>query len=160
MNLKYVIAVRYILQALIHVGVTKEQIELLTFYKTQLNIYQALISSTVKVMTVDSSQRREFDFVIVNLVTSSESDYSLSFLTNSRKINVVLSRIKIELVIVDNKEMRNIRFTNVNTKIWKDIVKNHELNETVHDLTLSDREVKDRFEIFDDLYQDAQRDRR
>jgi hypothetical protein len=159
-NPKYVTAVRYILQALIQAGATEGQIGLLTFYKAQLNIYQALIPPAVEAMTVDSSQGREFDFVIVDPVTPGESDYSLGFLTDPRKINVALSRAKIGLVIVGSKGMGNVRFTNVGAKIWKDIVKDHELNGAVHDLALSGREVEDRFGIPGDLYQDAQRDRR
>ena len=76
--------------------------------------------------TVDKAQGREYDFVLLDLVTPGGMFYSLSFSTDVRRMCVALSRAKIGLVIFGDQDMADCKYPNTSALIWKDLIQNHD----------------------------------
>ena len=80
---------------------TKNDIYVITPYNAQKNAiveYFAENQIEDQVLTIDSSQGREFDIVFVSMVRTNAS----SFVYESKRINVGITRAKHGLVIVGN----------------------------------------------------------
>ena len=60
--------------------------------------------------TVDKAQGREYDFVLLDLVTAGGRLYPLGFTTDVRRMCVGLSRAKIGMLIFGEKDMGNTAF--------------------------------------------------
>jgi superfamily I DNA and/or RNA helicase len=61
-----------VVESLVGNDVNSSSIDILIFYQAQVQIHKMLTAPSIHVLTVDSSQGREFDFVIVNTVTPGE----------------------------------------------------------------------------------------
>lgn len=91
----------------------------------------------LSIMIFDASQGREFDFVIVDIVISNEGDHSLRFLTNMKKISVVLSRAKHGLIAINSKDMGKVTYANKGAKIWTSLVQDHAITRTAFFLIIN-----------------------
>jgi len=78
---------------------------IITFYAAQVDLLRSMLRSRrdelsrVKVATVDSVQGSEYDFVILSFVRSNESG-NTGFLKNPNRLNVSLTRAKLQLLCV------------------------------------------------------------
>ncbi|MBC7400677.1 MAG: AAA family ATPase [Mucilaginibacter sp.] len=69
-------------------------------YKEQVNLLkELLLGTTIEVNTVDGFQGQERDVVYISL-TRSNSDSTIGFLSDYRRINVAMTRAKLKLVLV------------------------------------------------------------
>ncbi|KAF0292151.1 DNA-binding protein SMUBP-2 [Amphibalanus amphitrite] len=94
--------------ALVHAGVSPDQIGVITPYRAQSTRVRGLLCQRyleeVDVQTVDGFQGREKEAIIVSLVISKKR--GLRFVANKRRINVAITRARRQLVIVcDTKLM-------------------------------------------------------
>ncbi len=85
----------------------------------------------MNVTTIDVCQNREFRYVILDTVISDDQEFSLEFLTDSRKINVALSRAKHDLITVDSVKMTQVRYSNTSAKVWSRLIEYHRQSEDV-----------------------------
>lgn len=94
---------------------TNKQILVLTFYNEQLHILNTKLENmkNITCRSVDSCQGMESEIVIMSLV---KSNHLSNFVTNERKICVLLSRAMNKLIIVGNSHIY------YNNKIWKSII--------------------------------------
>jgi len=111
-NDKEVKLIRYFCEKLINYLVTKEpgdvnaarnirqRIAIITPYKAQMRRLKQCLPSDIDLMTGDSAQGKEKDIVIVSCVRSGGSD--IGFLTDKRRMNVMLTRPKNGLYIFGN----------------------------------------------------------
>jgi len=85
-----------------HVGFAPSQLAVLTFYNAQrdvlIQMLQAANLSDVEVASVDAMQGREREIVLLSCVRAS-ADSGLGFLTDTRRVNVGLSRAKESLIV-------------------------------------------------------------
>lgn len=63
------------------------------------------------IATVNSAQGKEYDFVILDVVNPCGAAYPLGFLSHLKRMNVSLSRAKMGLLIVGDKNMGNVQRT-------------------------------------------------
>lgn len=91
-----------------------EKILIMIFYRIQINIYHQTIHNmtlknfammNIKVRTIDNIQKRQYNFIIMNIVHIDE----MKFLRLRNRVYVVCFRAKNDFVIVEN-------FTNINKK--------------------------------------------
>lgn len=157
MNSQYVTIVQKLVIVLIAAGASDDVIELFIFYQAQFQIHKILSSLLVNVLTVNACQRREFDFVVVDTISPDEKDFSLDFFTNLTKINVALSRIKQELIIVGFKKMGKTPHSNNGVKIWDFIIQDHLRQESLTTMIVDSREIEKRFFISSEHYASARR---
>lgn len=80
----------------------EKTIMVITFYRKQVEIMQNMWNSVdpaVRFMTVDGSQGKESDIVVLVTVRSNKRG-SVGFLRNKARINVAMSRAKDQLIII------------------------------------------------------------
>ena len=157
-NPQYASAVQRVVRGLITAGAPAGDIAILSFYSAQLQIHQRLSSPLVNTMTVGGSQAREFDFVIVDTVSPGGKEYPLGFLTDSRKINVALSRAKHGLIIVGSQHMGKVLHQNHGARIWNAIIQEHRNLNSFSQMNLDAKEIETRFDIPGEHYVSAKRD--
>ena len=56
------------------------------------------------IITIDASQGKEYDYVLLDLVTPGEG-YGMGFMSDVQRICVALSRARMGLVILGNENM-------------------------------------------------------
>jgi predicted nucleic acid binding AN1-type Zn finger protein len=91
---------------LISLGVTENQIAVITPYYAQVKLLRTVIHCTlpnIKVNTVDGFQGREKEIVIISMVRSNK-DKEIGFLAEKRRMNVAVTRARRHCVIVCNAE--------------------------------------------------------
>lgn len=98
-------------QELIDAGVLPSEIAVITPYSAQARRLRELIdNSAVEIDTVDGFQGREKEAVIISLVRSNSSG-ELGFLTDTRRMNVALTRARRKLIVVgDSSTLANHDF--------------------------------------------------
>ena len=85
-------------------GLKDVKIRIITFYTAQVNLITNLLltrnvpAEDVFVSTVDSFQGSEADVIILSCVRTSET--SVGFLSDSRRLNVSLTRAKKKLIVL------------------------------------------------------------
>ena len=124
-NLAFLETVHVVFNKLLTIGARLEDIAVLTFYKGQLRLYDSLLPPKSNVLTVDSAQGKEWNFVILDVVTPGGPNHTLGFLTDVRRINVALSRAKSGLVIVGDQSMTQNQHPAQGVKKWTAVVQDH-----------------------------------
>ncbi|XP_043221855.1 DNA-binding protein SMUBP-2-like [Amphibalanus amphitrite] len=114
--------------ALVHAGMSEDQIGVITPYRAQSTRVRDLLwwryLEEVEVQTVDGFQGREKEAIVVSLVISKKP--GLSFVTDKRRINVAITRARRQLVIVcdtklmsQDKDMQSLlEYMRQNGKVW------------------------------------------
>lgn len=115
-------------------AVNATEIAILTPYKGQLRLHRKIQDPDIKLASVDSAQGKEYDFVILDLVTPGGQRHSLGFLTDPRRVNVALSRAKMGLLIVGDKDMGKVRYPTAGSKIWDTIIAGHAEHNAIHEM--------------------------
>jgi superfamily I DNA and/or RNA helicase len=154
-NSEYLTAAQQVLAMLLKADVTFSFIGLLSFYRAQLQVHQALTSPLVNVMTVDACQGREFEYVVLDTVISDDQGFSLGFLTDSRKINVALSRAKHGLILVGSDKMAQVRYSNAGARVWSRLIEYHRERGGVVNLRVDSSQIREKFAISGDQYRSA-----
>ena len=85
-----------------------------TNYVDDKNIDNSFINE-IEIMSVDSCQGREFDFVLLSCVKASEN-FGIGFLSEYRRVNVALTRAKYGLIIIGNSRAL------LKNTLWGDLV--------------------------------------
>lgn len=95
-------------QELLAAGVSAAEIAVITPYAAQARLLRQLIEDqAVEVDTVDGFQGREKDAVVISLVRSNPKG-ELGFLTDTRRMNVALTRARRKLIVVgDSSTLAN-----------------------------------------------------
>ncbi|KAF6227423.1 hypothetical protein HO133_008867 [Letharia lupina] len=81
--------------------------------------------------TTDSAQGKEYDFVILDLVSPGGRQYALGFRTDPRRMCVALSKAKIGLLIIGNKNKANVAYPGAGTRAWKQLIDDHVTKDAV-----------------------------
>jgi len=103
----------------------RPEIAVLTPYKKQVELVRTLVSSDIKVSTVDGFQGREADFIIYTSVRSNFSN-DIGFLDDRRRLNVAWTRAKYARVLIGDK-----RTLKDGSELWKRAI------EDCHEIVLS-----------------------
>lgn len=90
----------------------RPEIAVLTPYKKQVGLVRTLVSSDIKVSTVDGFQGREADFIIYTSVRSNASN-DIGFLDDRRRLNVAWTRAKYARVLIGDRR------TLEGSQLWK-----------------------------------------
>jgi superfamily I DNA and/or RNA helicase len=146
-NPVYAAAVQRVVNRLIAKGARKDSIGILTFYQAQRHLHDLFSSPSVQVVTVDASQGREFDFVVLDLVTPGGKRYGLGFVAEPTRINVDLSRAKHGLVIVGSKVMADLKHQNKGPKIWAEIIRSHVANGALQTVSADGRRFEEKLSL-------------
>ena len=159
-NPQYITAVQRLVSSLLNLRALPDQIGILAFYSAQSRVHQDESPKGVHVSTVDAAQGREYDYVVVDTVTPGGRDYSLGFLTNTKKINVALSRARHGLLIVGNRYIGDVDYPNQGATIWKNIVADHQAGGALVEMSVDARRVQQSHSIPGHLYTHASRGER
>lgn len=102
-NLQEVEKCRQLLQS-IQLPPGRSSIAIITFYRDQVQLLRSMIPASphLRIDTVDAFQGKEADLVILSMVRSGKRG-KLGFLKDSRRINVALTRAKLALIVVCNR---------------------------------------------------------
>jgi hypothetical protein len=146
-NPVYAAAVQRVVNRLIAKGARGDSIGILTFYQAQRHLHDLFSPPSVQVMTVDASQGREFDFVVLDLVTPGGNRYGLGFVAEPTRINVGLSRAKHGLVFVGSKVMADLKHQNKGPKIWAEIIRSHAANGALQTVSADGRRFEEKLSL-------------
>ena len=113
MNAAHLVCVPRVIDLLRRVGAHRAQIAYLITYKGQLSLMRRHETLALTMTTGDKAQGREYDFVLLDLVTP------------GGRMCVALSRAKIGMRISGNKDMGEIKFPSVGGRIWEDLIEDH-----------------------------------
>ena len=91
---------------------SRPEIAVLTPYTKQASLVRTLVSSDVKVSTVDGFQGREADFIVYTSVRSNFNN-DIGFLDDRRRLNVAWTRAKYARVLIGDKR------TLEGSELWK-----------------------------------------
>ena len=96
---------------LIAIGVTPNEIAVITPYAAQVRLLRNLIADpAVEVDTVDGFQGREKEAIVISLVRSNPNG-ELGFLNDTRRMNVALTRARRKLIVFgDSSTLANHEF--------------------------------------------------
>jgi DNA replication ATP-dependent helicase Dna2 len=101
-----------ILSNLLSHGATVKDIGVLSFYNSQLSLIKSEIpelSNDLELLTIDKSQGRDKECIIVSFVRSNSQGNVGNLLQDWRRINVLITRAKSKLVLVGSKStLRNV----------------------------------------------------
>lgn len=81
--------------------------------------------------TINSAQGKEYDFIIPDSVSPGGRQYALGFPTDPRRKCVALSRAKIGLLIVGDKNIANAAYPVADTRAWKQLINDHVTRDAV-----------------------------
>ena len=125
MNLRHLALIPTLVMALTYGGAVDTQIVVSTPYKGQLHLLRKLLAPAITIATVDSSQGKEYDFVILDLVNPGGALYSLGFLTDLNRPNVALSRARMGLLIIGDKNMSDVPHRAAGPRGWEKLIGAH-----------------------------------
>ena len=91
--------VLHVIHVLLSTGVNAADVCVITLYAAQKAHLRPLVDQAMQVDTVDAYQGRECDYVIISLVRSNDK-HSIGHGSDSRRMNVALTRARRGLVIV------------------------------------------------------------
>ena len=103
----------------------QQRIAIITPYKAQVRLLRSYLPPYIEIMTVDSSQGKEKDIVIVSCVRSGGT---IGFLNDMNRLNVMLTRSKNALYIVGNFNQLASQ-----DKSWDALVKHAQRNKIICD---------------------------
>lgn len=112
-------------------GANDRQIAVLTPYKGQPRLLRTWETADLTMATINSAQGKEYDFVILDLVTPSRRLCTLGFPTDPRRKCVALSRAKIGLLIIGDKNKANVAYLGAGTRAWKQLIDDHVTKDAV-----------------------------
>ena len=84
-----------------------------------------LETRAMRISTEDQAQVRELDILVLDLDIPGGREYSLGFCSELKRKFVVLSRAKIRMLIFGDKDMGDIRFPTIGSRIGKDLINKH-----------------------------------
>ena len=111
---------------MIRCGIDPVDILIIAMYAEQKRCYQRLfkkLSISVDVSTVNGCQGAERPYVILDLITPGGHLYDLGFLKDVKRMDVVLSRARNGLIIVDNKEMALFDIASNAVDLWRRLIR-------------------------------------
>lgn len=94
--------------ALVHCGVSPQQIGVMTLYRAQLRLLRKQFSKAplrdVETLTADQFQGRDKDCIIISMVRSNKQNNAGSLLREVRRLNVAMTRAKSKLIIIGSRK--------------------------------------------------------
>ena len=148
MNPAHVTYIPAIFNFLRQAGAKDNQIAYFTYYKGQLTIMRTWETPELHMHTVDSAQGREYDFVILDLVTPGGRLYPLGFVADTRRMCVALSRARIGLLVFGESNLGNVRNPAAGAKLWTQFIRDHDEQRAVIEQGFPDTEPVLRDSIF------------
>ena len=122
-------------------GAAYDRIAIITPYAAQRQLHDSLKPADVHTATIDGCHGKEYDFVVLDLVTPGGRAYSFAFVNHSTRACVALSRAKIGQVVVGNKSMWTDRRRTESTKRWENVVRIHEMAGTLKTFNIKAEDV-------------------
>lgn len=119
------------IQRLRAAGASPEQIAVLTSYNGQLTMKRNLNLGIETTATIDAAQGKEYDFVVLDLVTPGEH-YSFGLMTDAKRACVALSRATFGMIILGNQFMDYVRRPTEGTRLWGTVIHRHIAANAVH----------------------------
>ena len=94
-------------------GIKAQEIGLTTFYSAQADCYRKLLPTAattldwedkagLEAVTVDGSQGKEREILIIDVVTPGSKGYSLGFIAHPKRTNVALTRARMFVKMSDS----------------------------------------------------------
>ena len=105
-------------------GAREDQIAFKTPHKGQLLMIRNMGMQNDTSLTVDAAQGKEYDFVLLDLVTPG-GGYGLGFVADVKRACVALSRARFGLVILGNRRMAEAKWPSDGTRNWGTVVSRH-----------------------------------
>lgn len=102
-NFQYLLADLEIAISMKHVGIRKENVAFICMYKKQTILLRRVFQQArieFEVLTVDSSRSKQWDYVVIDLVTPASKWKQVGFIGKKERLNVALSRGKDGSVVV------------------------------------------------------------
>ena len=157
MNLCHLAVTTGAINSIKRAGARDDQIAVLTPYKGQLMMIRNLGMQNETSITVDAAQGKEYDFVLLNMVTPG-GEYWLGFMADVNRACVSLSRARIGLVILGNQHMGEIRWRSEGSRTWATVVSRHLTARTLVQVDMSDQVegLKRRQRILGTLFEEVQ----
>lgn len=161
-NTAYIHAVWQIVLEMISTGISEYQILIITFYAAQRRCYQRFFRAqglnVLVVSSVDGSQGKQADFVILDNVTPGGGPYSLGFLKDLARVNVALSRAKDGLIVVGSQTMCDGNRHSEIIQVWKDLIDHFRQNGCMQSVRFgSDTEVRTALNVPGQVYEEVKR---
>ncbi|KAL0227725.1 hypothetical protein RCL1_003868 [Eukaryota sp. TZLM3-RCL] len=91
-------------------GVLPSEIAVISPYKAQINAIRQLVSSYIKVDTVDAFQGSECDITLISFVRSNDQAVLGKLLPDWRRVNVAITRAKKKLVFVGSRKVLSTNY--------------------------------------------------
>ena len=161
-NTAYILAVWKMVVRMIAIGISEDQIMIITFYAAQRRCYQRFFGAqglnVLVISSVDGSQGKQADFVILDNVTPGGGPYSLGFLKDLARVNVALSRAKDGLIIVGSQTMCDGNKHSEIIQVWKDLIGHFRENGCLRSMSFgADAEVRTALNVPGQVYEEVQR---
>ncbi|KAL9120339.1 MAG: hypothetical protein Q9187_003103 [Circinaria calcarea] len=121
----YLEAIAQVVDSLLDAGAKPQEIAILSYYAAQLECHRAIKKPGVQLLTVDTSQGKEYQFVVLDTATPGGSKYKLGFITNTERMHVALSRARDGLVVVGDEEMAKDGSEKKGGAQWERLVNHH-----------------------------------
>lgn len=86
-------------QALLDTGLSPEDIAVISPYAAQVRALREMLADCLDIDTIDGFQGREKEAVVISLVRSNTQG-ELGFLTDTRRLNVALTRARRKLIVI------------------------------------------------------------
>ena len=156
----YLEAIALVVDDLIDAGANPHEIAILSYYSAQLECHRAIKRTGVQLLTVDTSQAKEYQFVVLDTATPGGSRYNLGFITNTERMHVALSRARDGLVIVGDEEMGKHGIHGRVGALWGKLVDHHRRIGSLARLEVDPGWMHRRFDIPGEQYEPVPMKRR
>ena len=124
-NPRHLVLVKQLVNSLRECGAMPDQIAVLSPYRGQLRMLQAIDLPAVHLVTVDSCQGKEYPFVILDLVNPAGDQYSLGFMAEPRRACVALSRAQSGMIMIGHQEMGQDQYRRSRSRMWNGVIQDH-----------------------------------
>lgn len=105
MNPANLVYIPQIINLLRQADAADNQIAYLTLYRGQISLIRQHETQDLSMATKDQAQGREYDFIILDVVTPGGKLFSLDFSSDPRRMRVAASRAKIGMIILGSNDV-------------------------------------------------------
>ena len=120
----YLTAIHEAVRLLFDAGARRGEIAILSYYAAQLDCHRTIQGEGVELLTVDTTEGKEYRFVILDTATPGGPRYSLGFVANRERMHVALSRAQDGLVIVGDEDMGK-QGVPARGELWRKLIQHH-----------------------------------
>ena len=107
-------------------GAKDADIGIFTTYAAQLKLHRRMPNAGgISMSTIDGAQGKEFNFVILDLVTPGGRAHGLGFVADPKRMCVGISRAKNGMIIIGNMHMHDVPYVNLGARAWRSLIAHH-----------------------------------